>query len=58
MHAYPAWFKRLEDLGYITVGAEIPNGTVQYEKTYSTALIKSAMNQGLLQGRRAQGNVG
>ncbi len=46
--AYPAWFKRLEDLGYITVGAEIPNGTLQYEKVYSTRLIKSVMNQGPL----------
>ena len=43
--AYPAWFKRLEDLGYTAVGTEIPNGTVRYEKKYSTALIKDAMNQ-------------
>lgn len=41
--AYPAWFKRLEDLGYTYVDK---GGTTNYyEKTYSTALIKDAMSQ-------------
>lgn len=41
--AYPAWFKRLEDLGYTYVDK---GGTTNYyEKTYSAALIKDAMSQ-------------
>ncbi len=43
--AYPAWEQRLRDMGYVAVGAEVPNGTVRYEKAYSTKLIKSSMNR-------------
>jgi len=42
-NAYPAWFKRLEDLGYTYV--DKGGTTTYYEKTYSAALIKDAMSQ-------------
>lgn len=42
--AYPAWFKRLEELGYTYV--DKGGTTTRYEKKYSTALIADAMNQG------------
>lgn len=49
--AYPAWFKRLEALGYTYVDegrtgiVTNPNYMTHYDKKYSTALIKDAMNQ-------------
>jgi len=41
--AYPAWFKRLEQLGYVYNGTT--GSTTYYEKVYSTELIKDSMNQ-------------
>lgn len=41
--AYPAWFKRLEALGYTYV--DEGGTTTHYDKKYSTAQIKDAMNQ-------------
>ncbi|HRG15218.1 MAG TPA: hypothetical protein PLB00_04445 [Pseudomonadota bacterium] len=41
--AYPAWFKRLEALGYKHV--DEGGTTTHYDKKYSTALIKDGMGQ-------------
>jgi len=41
--AYPAWFERLEQLGYAYNGTT--GTTTYYEKNYSTEHIKDSMNQ-------------